>query len=57
MVSSALASAVASHACKLVFEASSASASAPYVSGGCTRDWLKMKNPAAPPEAEEDWGR
>jgi hypothetical protein len=30
-----------------------------YVSGR-TRDWLKMKNPAAPAvkrEAEEDWGR
>jgi ATP-dependent DNA ligase len=30
-----------------------------YTSGR-TRDWLKMKNPAAPAvkrEAEEDWGR
>jgi hypothetical protein len=28
--------------------------------GGRTRDWLKMKNPAAPAvkrEAEEDWGQ
>jgi len=27
---------------------------------GCSADWLKMKNPAAPAvtrEAEEDWGR
>jgi len=48
------------HACKLGFEGIvSKRLGSPYRSGR-SRDWLKMKNPAAPAakrEAEEDWGR
>jgi len=48
------------HACKMGLEGIvSKRLSSRYVSGR-TRDWLKMKNPAAPAvkrEAEEDWGR
>jgi bifunctional non-homologous end joining protein LigD len=46
------------HACKLGFEGIvSKRLGSPYRSGR-SRDWLKMKNPAAPAvkrEAEEDW--
>jgi ATP-dependent DNA ligase len=48
------------HACRLGFEGIvSKRVGSPYRSGG-SRDWLKMKNPAAPAvkrEAEEDWGK
>jgi ATP-dependent DNA ligase len=48
------------HACKLGFEGIvSKRLNSPYRSGR-SRDWLKMKNPAAPAvkrEAEEDWGK
>jgi bifunctional non-homologous end joining protein LigD len=48
------------HACKLGFEGIvSKRLGSPYRSGR-SRDWLKMKNPAAPAvkrEAEEDWRR
>jgi bifunctional non-homologous end joining protein LigD len=48
------------HACKMGLEGIvSKRLGSRYVSGR-TRDWLKMKNPAAPAvkrEAEEDWGR
>ena len=48
------------HACKLGFEGIvSKRLESPYRSGR-SRDWLKMKNPAAPAvkrEAEEDWGK
>ena len=47
------------HACKLGFEGIvSKRLGSPYRSGR-SRDWLKMKNPAAPAvkrEAEEQWG-
>jgi bifunctional non-homologous end joining protein LigD len=48
------------HACKMGLEGIvSKRLGSRYVSGR-TRDWLKMKNPAAPAvkrETEEDWGR
>jgi bifunctional non-homologous end joining protein LigD len=48
------------HACKLGLEGIvSKRLGSPYRSGR-SRDWLKMKNPAAPAvrrEAEEDWGK
>jgi bifunctional non-homologous end joining protein LigD len=48
------------HACKLGFEGIvSKRLGSPYRSGR-SRDWLKLKNPAAPAvkrEAEEDWRR
>ena len=51
---------VFAHACKMGLEGIvSKRLGSSYVSGR-TRDWLKMKNPAAPAvkrEAEEDWGR
>jgi bifunctional non-homologous end joining protein LigD len=44
------------HACKLGCEGIvSNRLGSPYV-GGRTRHWLKFKNPAAPAEAEEEWG-
>jgi bifunctional non-homologous end joining protein LigD len=48
------------HACKLGLEGIvSKRLGSPYRSGR-SKDWLKMKNPAAPAvkrEAEEDWGK
>jgi bifunctional non-homologous end joining protein LigD len=48
------------HACALGFEGIvSKRLGSRYVSG-CSRDWLKMKNPNAPAvkrEAEEDWSK
>ena len=48
------------HACKLGLEGIvSKRLGSPYRSGR-SRDWIKMKNPAAPAvkrEAEEEWGR
>jgi bifunctional non-homologous end joining protein LigD len=51
---------VFAHACKLGLEGIvSKRKDSPHRSG-CSPDWLKSKNPAAPAvkrEAEEDWGR
>ena len=48
------------HACKLGLEGIvSKRRNSPYRSG-CSLDWIKSKNPAAPAvsrEAEEDWGQ
>jgi bifunctional non-homologous end joining protein LigD len=48
------------HACKLGFEGIVSKRLGSRYPSGRTRNWLKMKNPAAPAvkrEAEEDWGR
>jgi bifunctional non-homologous end joining protein LigD len=52
---------VFAHACKLGLEGIvSKRKDSPYRSG-CSPDWLKVKNPAAPAvkreEEEEDWGK
>jgi ATP-dependent DNA ligase len=44
------------HACKLGFEGIVSKRLGSRYTSGRTRNWLKMKNPAAR-EAEEDWGR
>jgi bifunctional non-homologous end joining protein LigD len=48
------------HACKLGLEGIVSKRLGSRYRSGRSRDWLKMKNPAAPAvkrEAEEDWGR
>ena len=48
------------HACKLGFEGIVSKRLGSRYRSGRSKDWLKMKNPAAPAvkrEAEEDWGR
>jgi len=48
------------HACKMGLEGIVSKRRDSLYRSGRSRDWLKMKNPAAPPvkrEAEEDWGR
>ena len=52
--------AVFRHACALGLEGIVSKRLGSRYTSGRTRDWLKMKNPAAPAvkrEAEEDWGR
>ena len=47
------------HACKLGFEGIVSNRLGSRYTSGRTRNWLKMKNPAAPAvkrESEEDWG-
>ena len=48
------------HACKLDLEGIVSKRLGSRYLGGRSRDWLKVKNPAAPAgkrEAEEDWGQ
>jgi ATP-dependent DNA ligase len=48
------------HACRLGFEGIVSKRLGSSYRSGRSRDWLKMKNPAAPAvkrEAEEDWGK
>jgi hypothetical protein len=48
------------HACKMGLEGIVSKRLGSRYRSGRSRDWLKMKNPAAPAvkrEAEEDWGR
>ena len=48
---------VFAHACKIGVEGIVSKKASAYRSG-CSRDWLKKKNPGAPAatrEAEEDW--
>lgn len=48
------------HACKLGFEGIVSKRLGSRYTSGRTRNWLKMKNPAAPAvkrEEEEDWGK
>jgi bifunctional non-homologous end joining protein LigD len=48
------------HACKMGLEGIVSKRLGSVYRSGRSRDWLKMKNPAAPAvkrEAEEDWGR
>ena len=46
------------HACKMGLEGIVSKRLGSLYCSGRSRDWLKMKNPAAPAvrEAEEDWG-
>jgi bifunctional non-homologous end joining protein LigD len=51
---------VFAHACKMGLEGIVSKRKDSMYRSGRSRDWLKMKNPAAPAvkrEAEEDWGR
>jgi ATP-dependent DNA ligase len=48
------------HACKMGLEGIVLKRKGSPYRSGRSKDWLKMKNPAAPAvrrEAEEDWGR
>ena len=48
------------HACKLGLEGIVSKRKDSRYTSGRSRDWVKLKNPAAPAarrEAEEDWGR